>query len=776
MADPEPRIKSEEVVVKPEEEIHIEELHFEDLDKSNSDGNDRNETVVLRNIELSEATEGGQQIEFLGKIISQANSDGNLEINTLEEDDVIHTYIISEDNYQGIDGETIIYETGEGENSIEYFIEDGSTEYTTVINEDSNLIEYTSVEIIDESESLDDKPIAVEEIEDDDDEEDDESNEVESIEDDDTNSVYYEEREWNENEESSDAMVIDQEVDKTSVDAAALQEVKKEEYSSCGICDKSFRTLAGLKRHVTIYHEKKEDNDFDDPLSLELCPCCGEPWDSAHTIGDYKCEHCDKLFVQVNFLQRHKSIEHPTNEGRFVCVECKREFAAKSALVDHMKVHPVKNVKCLDCNKEFSRKYHLDRHIGQTGCMGQPRKMYDCRVCDKYFTRKDNLAEHLRNHAGQSKQKKKYTCQYCQKQCQGITLLNVHVRTHTGDRPYQCDLCPKRFPSTGAMKKHRRKHTGEKPYSCDQCHRKFSAKETLNRHYRIHTGEKPHRCQFCGKAFIQPSQLRAHIFHHTGENAYTCSYCGRAFNRKLRLTNHIKYMHEGADPLPCSVCSKTFFRKEDVARHMLSHTGERPFSCEVCNKSFAVRSSLKIHMNTHRKEQPCSCETCGRAFIRRDCLMRHIRSRHRDVLEDIVANAEKKRLQEQLLTAAAASDDADEAMTKNVVWTELTLTESIKELLTLLVDEECLLEFGYPEAPVDKVLDSVIAKCGHKPASEEDFDYIGRIRENAKLLFTVVIDDEAVKELLNNQTVDEVIVHVLKLAKKPTSGSSENSK
>lgn len=189
------------------------------------------------------------------------------------------------------------------------------------------------------------------------------------------------------------------------------------------------------------------------------------------------------------------------------------------------------------------------------------------------------------------------------------------------------------------------------------------------------------------------------------------------------------------------------------------------FACDACDKSFAAKSSLKIHMLTHRKEPPCSCDTCGRAFIRQDCLMRHMRARHRDVLEDILASAEKKRLQQQLLSAAtdAASKSS---LTENIVWNELTLTESIKELLTLLVEEECLRDFGYPDAPVDKVLDSVIKRCGHKPASEEDFDYIGRMRENAKLLFTVVIDDEAVKELLNNQTVDEVILHVLRLAKK----------
>lgn len=231
-------------------------------------------------------------------------------------------------------------------------------------------------------------------------------------------------------------------------------------------------------------------------------------------------------------------------------------------------------------------------------------------------------------------------------------------------------------------------------------------------------------------------------------------------------------MHEGADPLRCPECDKTFFRKEDVARHMLSHSGLKPFKCNECDKSFSVKSSLKTHSLTHRKEPPCSCDVCGRAFIRQDCLMRHIRARHRDVLEDILAHAEKEKLQQQLLSAATDAATRN-GLTENIVWNELTLTESIKELLTLLVDEDCLNDFGYPDTPVDRVLDSVIKRCGCKPASEEDFDYIGRMRENAKLLFTVVIDDEAVKELFNNQTVDEVILHVLRLARKQNAGDKD---
>ncbi|KAK9871869.1 hypothetical protein WA026_015116 [Henosepilachna vigintioctopunctata] len=531
----------------------------------------------------------------------------------------------------------------------------------------------------------------------------------------------------------------------------------------CDMCDKTFKTAVGLKRHKSISHSIEEVVE-DDPLTLQICPCCGEPLDSnTHTVGDYKCTICSKLFPQQSILDRHTSLEHPQDEI-YRCSECKFVCTEKSGFGKHLQSHSFKLVKCI-CNKEFTRKYHLERHLQISGCGGTKKDpTYSCDVCKKGFYRKDNLRVHMKAHS--KKEKQLYKCSYCLKEFLNMALLNIHTRTHTGEKPYPCNICNKKFPASGALKKHQRKHTGEKPYECNQCGKRFAAKETLNRHIRVHTGDKPHSCQFCGKSFIQAAQLRAHIFHHTGENAYVCPYCSRAFNRNLRLTTHIKFMHEGADPLKCKDCDKKFFRKEDLARHSVSHSGERPFACDQCDKTFSVKSSLKIHKNTHNKEPPCSCEYCGRVFIRQDCLMRHMRARHRNILEDLMANEEKKRLQQQLLGAISeAAEKGQNSIIDSVIWNEFTLTESIKELLTLLVDEECLTELGYPDTPIDKVLDAVIQRCGHDPASEKDFDYISRMRENAKLLFTVVIDDEAVKSLLNNQTVDEVILHVLRLAK-----------
>lgn len=95
-----------------------------------------------------------------------------------------------------------------------------------------------------------------------------------------------------------------------------------------------------------------------------------------------------------------------------------------------------------------------------------------------------------------------------------------------------------------------------------------------------------------------------------------------------------------------------------------------------------------------------------------------------------------------------------------------TLKTSIAELLNLVVDEETLRKFGWPDATIEHVLSAVIEQCGQAPADYNSCsNYTTKMRENVKLLFTTVIDNESIKSMLNNNTIDEVIMHVLKLAK-----------
>lgn len=94
-------------------------------------------------------------------------------------------------------------------------------------------------------------------------------------------------------------------------------------------------------------------------------------------------------------------------------------------------------VQCPTCNKTFTRKYHLERHLVHTSCNPGTfeRHEFSCEVCSKKFSRIDNLRMHLRAHLGQKSRSRDFQCPYCEKSFYGSSLLNIHVRTHTRKNP-----------------------------------------------------------------------------------------------------------------------------------------------------------------------------------------------------------------------------------------------------------------------------------------------------------------------------------------------------
>ena len=84
-----------------------------------------------------------------------------------------------------------------------------------------------------------------------------------------------------------------------------------------------------------------------------------------------------------------------------------------------------------------------------------------CQYCNKMFSRKQHRVEHETIHTGVGA----YKCEQCDKQFTQKYDLGRHVNSvHKGERPHECKDCGVRFSEKGGLNKHKLIHSGIKPH------------------------------------------------------------------------------------------------------------------------------------------------------------------------------------------------------------------------------------------------------------------------------------------------------------------------
>jgi len=149
---------------------------------------------------------------------------------------------------------------------------------------------------------------------------------------------------------------------------------------------------------------------------------------------------------------------------------------------------------------------------------------FKCKSCDKKFSHKGMMRRHVRAHR---RTVTEFRCLKCGDTFFYNSSLSRHIATvHSVEMPFKCTIaeCDRRFKYKSALDYHLLVHEGKLDHPCDICGKGFLTQDKLLRHIKCHVFSKGKiRCvRGCGKEFVGYDKWLIHHQDHadcTGANA-----------------------------------------------------------------------------------------------------------------------------------------------------------------------------------------------------------------------------------------------------------------
>ena len=162
-----------------------------------------------------------------------------------------------------------------------------------------------------------------------------------------------------------------------------------------------------------------------------------------HEVGEFKCNHCEKIFQRDLLLKCHFDSVH--NKTMKKCDFCDKVLLATN-LKNHVKNLHLKQfqVKCDECDIIFKKDSAFRKHLFER----------HCKQCGETFANYYEQKVHRNLHHGEKLQLI-YDCQKCDKSYKEKNVLNEHVDlVHYKIKKHQCDICLKKFTRPNILEKH----------------------------------------------------------------------------------------------------------------------------------------------------------------------------------------------------------------------------------------------------------------------------------------------------------------------------------
>ncbi|XP_002156584.1 zinc finger protein 528 isoform X1 [Hydra vulgaris] len=180
---------------------------------------------------------------------------------------------------------------------------------------------------------------------------------------------------------------------------------------ACTECNSHFFAVEDLITHLKAYSQLKNDD------SVLLCRFCQRGFHTSDVLSDHQktchiaekpkvCIQCDDVFGTEGLLAKHVLDAHTLKdtsigEKLFPCVDCPQGFADAMSLKMHIKEqHEENDFKCLPCDKNFTSKIDLNKHLVTKQHLKAIENKnvlhvtHSCNVCGKYFNSLNELKKH----------------------------------------------------------------------------------------------------------------------------------------------------------------------------------------------------------------------------------------------------------------------------------------------------------------------------------------------------------------------------------------------
>lgn len=269
----------------------------------------------------------------------------------------------------------------------------------------------------------------------------------------------------------------------SNVSSSRLNNHKEQHISDatflCQVCSSLFKTDRILTKHIIQQHKKhycdkceqnfqgynnliahrckNKDVNGSDNNHIFTCETCGKTYQSKaclyqhvrnqHSKKEIKCTHCDIVMTSKSRLTHHLHIKHQnslSNKDRHLlcCKECDFVTHMQSSIEDHVKTKHLplqEKITCEYCNKTFSLKPNLKRHLQDFHNIGKGAQEFKCPEddCDYVTQQKHNVSIHVNKvHQGV-----KFSCNECSYSSGYKCDLKRHIKVVHQGLKFKCEFC-----------------------------------------------------------------------------------------------------------------------------------------------------------------------------------------------------------------------------------------------------------------------------------------------------------------------------------------------